>query len=205
MEAERREERGKSRESRKIQRTEGQRDRGTEENERSDIKSKNARKKKEKKAKAKKHPNQHHLLRSFAPSLLARRARHSQLRILILPIPLQMLPHADRLPDERSQVLRDGRGQPLGAEDAEDGLGGDVFYLGDAVGVAEDDACATRRAGAERRAVARSEERGRENASTSRFSSAHPPQTPHRTVHWPPKKDHQTYQSETAKYPSSPT
>jgi hypothetical protein len=82
-----------------------------------------------------------------------------------------MLPHADRLPDERSQVLRDGGRQPLSAEDAEDGLGCDVFDLGDAVGVAEDDACA--RSGSEERGSEGAREDGDASVSKNKNKKRH--------------------------------
>ena len=47
-----------------------------------------------------------------------------EFRVHVLSVPLQMFPHADGLLDEVVQVLRDGRRQAVGLEDAQDLVAG---------------------------------------------------------------------------------
>ena len=64
----------------------------------------------------------------------------SELSILILAVPLQMLPDAHRLFDEVVNILRNVGGEALGLQDPEDLVAGDESHLGDTVAVPENDA-----------------------------------------------------------------
>lgn len=64
----------------------------------------------------------------------------SELRVLVLPVPLQVLPYRHRLLDQKVEVLRDLWCQPMGLEDAKDLAPGDALDEGDAVLVTEQDA-----------------------------------------------------------------
>ena len=64
----------------------------------------------------------------------------SELSILILAVPLQMLTDAHRLFDEVVNILRNVGGEALGLQDPEDLVAGDESHLGDTVAVPENDA-----------------------------------------------------------------
>ena len=64
----------------------------------------------------------------------------SELSILILAVPLQMLPDAHRLFDKVVNILRNVGGEALGLQDPEDLVAGDESHLGDTVAVPENDA-----------------------------------------------------------------
>ncbi|KAL3797184.1 hypothetical protein ACHAW5_006046 [Stephanodiscus triporus] len=64
----------------------------------------------------------------------------AELRVLVLAVALQVLANLHGLLDEHVQVLGDLGGEAVRLEDANDLLPGDAVDLGDAVGVAQDDA-----------------------------------------------------------------
>jgi len=62
----------------------------------------------------------------------------TELGILVLAVLLQVLAHGDGLLDKAVQVLREGWGKSLGAEDAHDLVAGDHLDLWDSVGITKD-------------------------------------------------------------------
>ena len=64
----------------------------------------------------------------------------AELGVLVLAVALEVLADLDGLLDEHVQILGNLGGEAVGLEDADDLLAGDGLDLGDAVGVAEDDA-----------------------------------------------------------------
>lgn len=71
--------------------------------------------------------------------------RHSQLRVLVSAVALQVLADRDGLLDQVVQVLGDGRVQAVGLEDTQDLVAGDEADLRDTVRVTEDDTDLRRR------------------------------------------------------------
>ena len=63
----------------------------------------------------------------------------SELSVLVLSVPLQVLSHVDSLLDKLVEVLGNLRGEAILLQDSEDLVSGNSLYLWDAVVVTEED------------------------------------------------------------------